>query len=129
VSNRIILILEDEELVADVLQSFLEATIPSPDIKIVIKPTCQEAIEYGLANLADIKAAYLDGNLPDGHGSEVARKLYDAGYRGPIFSISGQPFEDSVPPPERPLYRKYYQKPIHLGTLSHDLLTILLACE
>ncbi|MBW2977751.1 response regulator [Candidatus Woesearchaeota archaeon] len=91
-----ILQLEDEEVVQDIVKTVLERK--GIEIELVINlEQAMQALDglNGYSGLSQYDALLLDMMLPDGKGSDIAKKVRELGFQGRIVMFSGRDMQDA----------------------------------
>lgn len=115
-----VLILEDDELIGDLLETVVASAYPGARI-------CQCALLQTALRAWDKQPADLiiaDWNLPDGSGLELIRAIRQTNVDVPVLMISGRADRDSILAAAHLGINGYMSKPFQIGAL-HQRLTEL----
>lgn len=115
-----VLILEDDELVGDLLETVVAGAYPGASIKLCT--LVQSAINSWQKKPADLVIA--DWNLPDGSGLELIRAVRNTSRDVPVLMISGRADRDSILAAAHLGISGYVSKPFQVDVL-HQRLTAL----
>jgi hypothetical protein len=114
-----ILVVDDEEIICDLYKGFFGKLVP--DWELIAKETIHDGLNYGLENVEELHALFLDGYLQPGFGWQIAEVLRKEGYKGLIFCVAGQSFDASVPVDKQYLYDGFFKKPIDFLDMVNEL--------
>lgn len=115
-----VLILEDDDMIGDLLETVVAAAYPGAIIKVCT--LLQAALESWQKQPADVVIA--DWNLPDGSGLELIRAVRQASSDVPVLMISGRADRDSILAAAHLGISGYVSKPFQVEKL-HQRLTEL----
>lgn len=117
----LVLILEDDELVGDLLETVVSGAYPGAVIKLFT--LVQSAIGSWQKQPADLVIA--DWNLPDGSGLELIRAVRDSNSDTPVLMISGRADRDSILAAAHLGISGYVSKPFKVDVLHKRLMTLV----
>ncbi|MDO6441539.1 response regulator [Marinobacter sp. 2_MG-2023] len=115
-----VLILEDDELVGDLLETVVASAYPGARIRLCTQ--LQSACDSWREEPADLVIA--DRNLPDGSGLELIRVVRQTSAEIPVLVISGRTDRDSILAAAHLGISGYISKPFQVDAL-HQRLTAL----
>lgn len=116
-----VLILEDDELVGDLLETVVASAFPGAGIKRFT--LLQLALDSWQVRQADLVIA--DWNLPDGSGLEMIRAVRETGSDIPVLVISGRTDRDSILAAAHLGISGYISKPFRVDELHRRLTEIV----
>ncbi|MBK1886467.1 HDOD domain-containing protein [Marinobacter sp. DY40_1A1] len=116
-----VLILEDDELVGDLLETVVAGAYPGAVIRLFTQ--VQSAISNWQKKPADLVIA--DWNLPDGSGLELIRAVRQTSRDVPVLMISGRADRDSILAAAHLGISGYVSKPFQVDMLHKRLLELL----
>jgi DNA-binding NtrC family response regulator len=117
-TKKSILAVDDEWQIINVLKDYFEMFVPEWSVTTFL--TLKDGLKHALEHKEELDAVLLDGNLFPGFGWEIAEAL-GADYKGVIFCLAGQSFEESVPEEKRNLYSGFFCKPVDYEALIREL--------
>ncbi|WP_298452147.1 response regulator [uncultured Marinobacter sp.] len=116
-----VLILEDDELVGDLLETVVAGAYPGATIRFCTQ--VQSAISIWQEKTADLVIA--DWNLPDGSGLELIRAVRQTSQDIPVLMISGRADRDSILAAAHLGINGYVSKPFQVDMLHKRLLELV----
>lgn len=119
-----VLILEDDELVGDLLETVVSSAFPGASIQVCT--LLQIALNCWEKQLADLVIA--DWNLPDGSGLELIRAVRKSSLDIPVLMISGRADRSSILAAAHLGISGYVSKPFQVDVL-HQRLTELVSAS
>ncbi|WP_349342258.1 response regulator [Marinobacter sp. MMG032] len=118
------LILEDDDLIAELLETVVAGLYPG--VAVTAVPTLTEASQQVVKNRFDLLIA--DWNLPDGSGLDLVKKVRSSNRDMPVVMVSGRSDRDSVLQAAHYGIDGYITKPFDVQLL-HERLSRLLKIE
>nr|WP_296935915.1 response regulator [uncultured Marinobacter sp.] len=118
------LILEDDDLIAELLETVVAGLYPG--VAVTVVPTLTEASQQVVKNRYDLLIA--DWNLPDGSGLDLVKKVRSSNRDMPVVMVSGRSDRDSVLQAAHYGIDGYITKPFDVQLL-HERLSRLLKIE
>ena len=115
------LILEDDDLIAELLETVVAGLYPG--VAVTVVPTLTEASQQVVKSRFDLLIA--DWNLPDGSGLDLVKKVRSSNRDMPVVMVSGRSDRDSVLQAAHYGLNGYITKPFDVRLLRERLEKLL----